>query len=498
MRTCRLRAALVAAAIAGVLAGVLAGCAIPSPPPPEALRRDALGALDLVRPWRAGEATAGALRDNWLATFGDPQLDALVAEAIARNPDLRVAAARVQQARGQLDLAKAAQRPSLALLATGGVKMTDLSSALTGVVALVSWELDLWGNLRLGRAAAEDLLVAARADEEFARQSLAATTARAWIAATQTRLEVQEAERMLQSGQRLAGLADDRLRVGVGNALDLATAQASVTSQRDLALQAAFAHQSALRALELLLGRYPAAELAARASLPVLPGPVPAGLPLQMLERRPDLLAAERRVAAAFNRLGQARVASLPSLKLTGNLGYLDSDVLQLAPGYDNPAAGVGARLAMPVDINGEVDAQVAVRSAQQDEAVAEYARLALRAIGDVETALATGQVLAGRERLLDALVADRGRSLAFMQSSFDVGRQDLRAVTQQELGLHEARIQLLRVQADQLVQRVNLHLALGGSFDAATPSLDGTAPGGQRRDGPAAAHLPAAVATVH
>jgi outer membrane protein TolC len=111
------------------------------------------------------------------------------------------------------------------------------------------------------------------------------------------------------------------------------------------------------------------------------------------------------------------------------------------------------------------VDAQKTVRSAQQDEAVAQYARLALRALGDVESALAGGRMLADRERVLSQVVDDRGRTLDFTQSNYKVGRQDLRAVEQQQLGLYDARIQLLRVQADQLAQRINLHLALGGSF---------------------------------
>jgi len=469
MRPAHLRLLRIAPAL------VLAGCAIQSPPSPEALRQDALGKLDVTTPWRAGDRTPGAVPDNWLATFGDPQLDALVAEAIAHNPDLRVAAARVQQANGQLDMAKAAQRPSLSLLGTGGIKMSDMSSALTGVIALVSWELDLWGSLRYGRAAAQFSLEAAQADEAFARQSLAATTAKAWIAATQTRLEAQTAAQMLQSGEQLSGLAGERLRVGVGNAQDVATADANLNAQRDIVVQSGFAHQSAVRALELLLGRYPAAELATRDNLPTLPGPVPAGLPLQMLERRPDLVAAERRVAAAFSRLGQARVAALPSLRLTGNVGYLDSDILQLKQDYDNPSAGVGAKIVMPVDISGEVDAQKTVRSAQQDEAIAQYARLALRALGDVESALAGGRMLADRERVLAQLVGDRGRTLDFTQSSYKVGRQDLRAVEQQQLGLYDARIQLLRVRADQLAQRINLHLALGGSFSP--PSQAAVAP---------------------
>jgi len=102
--------------------------------------------------------------------------------------------------------------------------------------------------------------------------------------------------------------------------------------------------------------------LRARPDLPPLPGPVPAGLPLQMLERRPDLIAAERRVAAAFNRIGQAKAAELPSIRLTGNVGYLDSDILQLKQDYSNPSAGVGAKLVAPLYTGGGLQAQDQVR----------------------------------------------------------------------------------------------------------------------------------------
>jgi len=230
-------------------------------------------------------------------------------------------------------------------------------------------------------------------------------------------------------------------------------------------VQARFAHQASLRALELLLGRYPAAELKARPDLPSMPGPVPAGLPLQMLERRPDLIAAERRVAAAFNRVGQAKAAELPSIKLTGNVGFIDSDVLQLKQDYSNPAIGVGGKFSWPIYTGGGLDAQVALQTAQQRQAVAEYARLALRAIGDVETALASGRVLAEREQLLSAVNGDRARSLEYIQTSYRVGKTDLRSVEQQQIELYSARIQLLRVRSEQLSQRVALHLSLGGSF---------------------------------
>jgi len=306
-----------------------------------------------------------------------------------------------------------------------------------------------------------------QADTEFARQSIAATTAKAWFVTAQTLGEQQLADEMVKSSDSLVRLAGDRYRIGAGNDQDVVLAAANLGVARDSLVQARYAHQAALRALELLLGRYPAAELRARPNLPPLPGPVPAGLPLQMLERRPDLIAAERRVAAAFNRVGQAKAAQLPSIKLTGNVGYIDSDILQLKQDYSNPSAGVGAKLVAPIYTGGGLDAQVELVTAQQREAVAQYARLALRAIGDVEESLAIGRTLAEREELLRAVSADQQRALDLAQTAYRVGKQDLRSVEQQALSLYATRVNLLRVRGEQLNQRVALHLALGGSFGA-------------------------------
>jgi outer membrane protein TolC len=196
-------------------------------------------------------------------------------------------------------------------------------------------------------------------------------------------------------------------------------------------------------------------------------------MPLQMLERRPDMLAAEHRVAVAFNQVGEARGARLPKIVLNASVGALNSDVLQLKQDFTNPTAGAGARLAIPLYNGGALNAQVDIKKTAQKEAVAQYAGMALRAIGDVENALAAGQNLGKRVQVLEQVVGQQQRGLELAQDSFRVGKQDLRTVQQQQLTLYSARIALLRVRSEQLSQRVNLYLALGGSFersDAATP----------------------------
>lgn len=455
---------------------LLAGCATKAPPTLEEIREESgtLGSLPLERPWKAG-AAAGLIEDNWLASFDDAQLNALVTEAMANNADLRVTAVRVEQAAHYVELAKAKLRPVVNLMGTGGFNASggDINSALQGIMLGASWELDLWGRLRYGRNAAEATYASTQADFEFGRQSLAATIAKSWFTATETLLQRQIAEDMVRAAQELVSLAEKRAKVGAGNEQDVALARAHLGGFQDTATQVGLAHDQTLRALELLVGRYPAAELQARRDLVVVPGPVPAGLPLDMLERRPDMVAAERRVAAAFNRVGEAKAARLPQITLNASIAALESDILKLQEDFENPTAGFGARLLAPIYQGGALTAQEQIRTLEQKEAVADYARMALRALGDVENAIAAGQTLGEREAMLRRIMADHQRVLELVQHSYRTGRTDLRSVQQQQLSVHSARLALLRVQSEQLSQRTNLHLALGGSFEQPPPPED-------------------------
>jgi multidrug efflux system outer membrane protein len=457
---------------------LLIGCAVNPPPTPQEIQEQTgnLPTLGLDQPWRtesaAGALAGGEVQDNWLASFGDAQLDALVAEAVAHNADLRVAAVRVEQAEAYVALAQAALRPQVSLLGTGGINASggDLSSALQGVMLGISWEPDLWGRLRYGRNAAQETHAAVAADFEFARQSIAASVARSWFSATAAGLELRQTEAMASAATQLVELAEQRRRVGAGDEQEVAGARVQVGNLEDSLLRLRLAQSQTLRALELLLGRYPAAEIAARAELPALPGPIPVGLPLQLLERRPDLVAAERRVAAAFDRVGEAKAAQLPRLVLNAGISAISSEVLQLKPDYDNPSGGAGARLLAPIYQGGALRTQVVIRTLEQKEAIADYARMALRAIGDVEQSLAAAGNLQARAELLERVVGDNQRALDLATDEHRVGRGDLRAVRRQELAVLGARMTLLDVRAAELAERVNLHLALGGSFEAPPP----------------------------
>ena len=447
------------------------GCAVKAPPSAVDIQKDALANVTPPPQWTAAASTGAAI-DGWVATFQDAQLTALVADALTHNADLRVGASRVEQARLHARLAGAQLWPSVDLLARGGGKLSGDSSGLQGGVLTASWELDLWARVRAGRAAAVASAVGAQADYEYARQSIAALVAKSWFLLTEAGLQLQAARETVRASDELIRLADTRFKVGAGDEQDLATAKSNAGTYRDVQRQLEQAREQAIRSLEMLLGRYPAAALTEAPSLPTPPREVPAGLPSELLERRPDVVAAERRVAAAFHRIQEAKAARLPRISLTGGVSSITSELFLLKE-RDNPIWSAGASLVAPLYKGGALKTQVEIRTEEQRQAIAEYAVVGVRAFGEVESALSAERAAHDRERILTATLGDSQRSLDLAQTSFKVGSIDLRTVAQRQLALAATRSALIRVQAEQRVQRVNLHLALGGRFEAVpqTPS---------------------------
>ena len=423
--------------------------------------------------WTAQGAAAGAVADGWLSSFRDPRLDALVREAITNNVDLRVAAARVEQSAAYAKLAGATLYPQVQILARGGGKLSGDGSGLQGVGIFASWELDLWGRVRSEREASRFQYESVVLDEAYARQSIAAQAAKGWFLATEARLQRALAEEMTRSSESLVSLASDRQRIGRGDEYDVAQARASLQTYRDAIEQFELARQQALRSLEALAGRYPAAALEAPAQLATKPAPVPVGMPSELLERRPDVVAAERRVAAAFYAVEESKAARLPRISLTASATSISSDLFVLTS-HSNPVIGLGVSLLAPIFTGGALESKVEIRTAEQKVAVAEYGRVGQRAFGEVENALSSEFTLEARAAVLREAVTQNERALEFANVRYRVGSGDLRAVQQQQLSLYAARTALLRVQSEQLVQRVNLYLALGGGWDAA-PAQPGT-----------------------
>lgn len=418
------------------------------------------------RQFRAG-ADAAPVPVNWLDSFHSRQLDALVREAQANNRDLQAAAAGVERARALAVKAGAALKPSLAVGTSGGGSGLLEGGGIReefGLGAQVSWEIDIWGKLAASRRGAEASAQAAEAELKYARHAIAATTAKAYFVALEASLQEGLAEASIQTLEGVARIAQVQYDNGLANAQDIALSKSDLALARAQLEEVRLSRRDALRSLELLLGRYPGADLELAETMPQLPPPPPAGLPSELLERRPDVVAAERQVAAAFEETARARAARLPSLSLTGSLGTSSAELSNLLrPG--NIAWQAASSLLAPILDGGARSADLAAATASQKQAVANYAQTALKAFGDVETFLDQGSSLARRAEQIDLAAEEASLALKIAQLRHKEGEAPLLDVLTVQQRVAARQSQAINMQRLQLTQRVNLYLALGGEW---------------------------------
>ena len=455
----------------GFLAVALVGCG--TAPSLEQVEQDVDQAVQQQVPtapaqWEAA-ADAGTVQAGWIESFNDPALTALVIEAQTSNRDLAAAAANVDRAWALARQAGAALTPDVSLTGAGARSGgADSSRPTTTNLSLglqVSWEADVWGRLTSGQRGAVAGAQAAEADFRSAQQSLAAATAKAYFSAIEANIQAgiaRETVGILEETQRIVNV---KYANGMASAQDVSLARSDFASARERLTTVEGSYRDAVRALEALLGRYPGADLEVRESLTDVPSPPPAGLPSELLERRPDIVAAERRVAAAFNATNQARAAQLPTISLTGNVGGASSSLSDLLdPG--NVAWTVGANLLAPIFDGGRRREAVEIATAEQEQSLAAYGQAAINAFSELEANLDQGVIL--QQRIIDLQDASAEGENAFRiaRLRYDEGEEDLLSVLTIQQRVIGAKSSLSSAERLLLEQRVNLNLALGGSWE--------------------------------
>ncbi len=421
--------------------------------------------------WDQVQENVGDVQVGWIDALQDPVLSALVVEAQANNKNLQAAAAGVERARALARQAGAAATPTLGLSAgaqRGGAVEGSASSGLS-LGLETQWEADVWGRVGSSRQAAIESAEAAAADYKFTQYSIAAGVASSYLIAIEAQQQEKITGKVVEALTELNRIVQVQADNGLASGQDVALAKSDLAAARESQISAQGGQRDALRALELLLGRYPEADVAVLDSLPATPAPPPAGIPSDILERRPDLVAAERRIAAAFNSTDAAKAARLPRIGLSGSLGGSSNDLSNLL-NPANIAWSAATSLLAPLIDGGLGEAQVEQATAEQNQTIAAYADAALGAFGEVETALDQGAVLALREEALNVAYIEAQEALRIADLRFKEGESDLLEVLQIQQRVYGSESSLLSVQRSRVAQFVDLNLALGGDWKSISP----------------------------
>ena len=464
------------AALVGASA-LLAGCASIRPVNDARSAELTAGSVsDAPDRWTSARVRLGEIQIGWIAAFEDRVLTALVEEAQRNNPSLQAAAASVRRANALAVQAGAPLLPNVSASAGASRQETlegppDFSNFNAGLQ--LSYEVDLWNRIEAGEAAALASAEAAEADYLFAQYSLAGAVARTYFLVIEARQQVAVAQGIVDALEEIVRIVDLRYQYGFASQFDVSLSESDLASARDTLAAAQNGEIEALRSLEALVGRYPAGLLETATDLPKLPAAPGAGLPSELLERRPDLIAAERDVAAALNSLSVARAARLPSLSLSTTIGGASGELEDVVD-PTNIVWTVAGNLLAPIFQGGALEAAVDVADADVDAAVAIYADTALNAFTEVESALDRGIFLADRRAALETNVSRSRNALRLSNLQYQQGEIDLFDVLGIQQRVFGAESSLLAIQREQLNQYIELSLALGGDWRDTAGQPDG------------------------
>lgn len=413
---------------------------------------------------------------GWLADYDSPTLSQLVERAIAANPDLKAAAARVTQTQAQTVRAGADLFPSLSGNFSASRSQSPSDQRFSGLNSLnnrfrlplnVSWEVDLWGRVADERRAAKSRRFAAEEDFHAARLSLAATTVRTAITLAEAQSLLALAEQDVRTRRVQLGILDRQMERGLDPdraALDLALSRADLSRAESNVQQRKAVVDQTRRSLEVLLGGYPAGAERGLSALPGLRRGIPAGLPSELLLRRPDLRAAERRLEAALRSESAAKKAFLPSIRLTGDYGRTSQFVDEmLVP--EAAIWNIASSVTQSFFQGGRILATAQETRARYEEQLQTYTGSVLTAFREVETALAADVFLSGQASALSAAAAEAERAESLAQGQYEKGLSDVLTLLDARQRAFTARSGYLSAQAQRLRNRADLHLALGGAF---------------------------------
>jgi outer membrane protein, multidrug efflux system len=455
---------------------VLSGCMVgpdyqrPALPTPAVFR----GAAEVTTP-----PDTTALGDlHWFDIFKDEQLQTLIQTALVANYDLRTAVARVDEARATLGITRSAQFPTIAASAditTVRASKNGLTPIPPGVgrertvgsvlLNLVSFEVDVWGRLRRATEAARAQLLAAEDTRQAVLTTLVSDVATAYFTLLELDTELEIAQRTLATRQQSLQLIDVRRQGGVGTLFDLRQAEQLVYSATQVIPDTQRQIEQTENQIRVLLGQPPGAvprgqPLTAQAQPPA----VPPGLPSALLERRPDIRAAEQTLVAANANIGVAKAAYFPTISLTGLLGYESHQLSSLFKGASSTWQFV-PQVTQPIFTAGRITSQVHLAEAQQQEALIQYEKTIQTAFREVADALVQSRrvtEIRTQQALLVTTLHDRTR-LAYMR--YQGGVDTLLNALDADRDLFNAELSLAQTQRNALLALVQLYKALGGGW---------------------------------
>lgn len=420
-------------------------------------------------------------QDQWWKSFGDPDLNRLVDQALERNLDIKKAAARVLEVRSLFTQAESKRYPSLNLEGSARRQQTTLSEGLPSSISVdrrtetynlglaASFELDLWGRLARAEEAARADLLRAQENKRTVVQSMVAETVVAYLNQEAVERRLTVAQNSLASYRKSLDIVESRYRHGLSSVLDVHQARRALAQARSKTPSLRLELGRQQQKLAVLVGRYPTTSPARSQPETYFKEfkPVPPGLPSELLLRRPDLRASLASLKALNARVGEATAARFPAITLTGRFGY-SSDALSRLTNPGSELWNLAAGLTQPLFDAGLREARQKAAEARYGQGLAEYAKTVLTAFSEVEGALLTRKEQTTRRQMLIQTLKEARATFKAAASRYLRGLTDYLSVLEAQQTRYSVEDTLVLTELSIMTNRVSLHRALGGGWDQA------------------------------
>lgn len=400
---------------------------------------------------------------EWMNELMTPELEALIQEGLIHNADIIISKEKLNQVELFMDIAGSNLYPSVNALANTSNNVVS-GSHIGNLQLKANWELDLWGKNKSAEMASVSQFYSAVFQKKMLEHSVSAMIAKAYYLNIAGQYQEQKISSFIAKTEELKKIYTVQNKVGTANEIDLSNIESEIILLSSYLEKVKNANSQSRRSLEMLCGKYPEGLIKVNSEFIPLKQDIPTNFPLNLLEKRADIMAQLFQIESSFYEVQEAKAARLPSLNISAAFGAAETNVSGISNLFSNPLIKVGGGLTTPVFNAGKLKKNVEVKTSQQRQVIEEYAKSVLLAFNEVESALANLGSIDKQEVFQQEVMASLEKNIALTKKQINVGSSNSFVLLQKQRDLIKKEMNNIDLDLQMRIERINLYMALGAN----------------------------------
>jgi len=400
---------------------------------------------------------------QWMSELLSPELEAMIKEGLAHNVDIIISKEKLKQVELSMDIAGSSLYPSVNALANTGNNLVS-GSHIGNLQFKANWELDLWGKNKSAEMVSVSQYYSAVFKKKLLEQSVAAMIAKAYYLNVSGQYQEQKISDYIAKTQDLKKIFTVQNKVGTANTLDLSNIESEIILLNSYLEKVKNANSQSRRSLEMLCGKYPEGLIKVNSDFFPLKEDIPTDFPLNLLEKRSDIMMQLFQIESSFYEVQEAKAARLPSLNISAAFGAAETNVGGISNLFSNPLIKVGGGLTTPIFNGGRLKKNVEIKTSQQQQVIEDYSKSVLLAFSEVESALANLSSIDKQKVFQQQLITALENNIALTKKQIQIGSSNSFVLIKKQRELIKKEMNNIDLDLQQRMERINLYMALGAS----------------------------------